>query len=441
MSDLEFFIDIPGGTEGIPEPMDDSHFREAFSELCENSVVSAQSAIYAENGAKLLDKGARIDGDLYSRLVKHKLKNPIDQQIGMEGMVSVSGLEMVAVDLAETAPVPRLLAASLGTHDPMVLPLRDVKLPAAFALKLTLMRDKYPGLLRQALSGMLVALFLAERCSLPAPLRTALAAAALLRDLGMLHMDPAWLAPERPMSAQERRHLRAHPITSMVLIREQETFPAEVATAVFEHHERLDGTGYPRGARALDISALGQMLMLSELVSAIGQKFGEAAPQRLGLNRRAYPPALVAVLLPVLQAAAPLPADSTTADDCHRQFTRITSAFEKWAELLAPLPAVETGSPACSWLNARLTGLRQALTEAGGPPEDIEFLLAHAAGDALHMAETLVVGREALWQLDSICGDALQRWPQLGDSHAQGSPGESAAGKWCRWAATMLAAP
>jgi hypothetical protein len=423
------------------EAMDDTHYRQAVGELCDDKVVSASAAIYTESGIKLIDEGSRIDRELYAGLARHQLRNPIDQQIGIEGMVGFDSLETLAQELLQKSTVPRLLARALGADAAAMLrPLRSVPLPGPMALKLTLMRDRYPGLLRQALCTLMVALFLAERLGLPGPQRTTLAAAALLRDIGMLYMDPAWLVPHRQMSAAERRHLHAHPITSMLLIREQGGYPAEVATAVFEHHERLDGSGYPRGVLESALSPLGKILLLAELVAALGQKFGDASPHRLGLvlrlNRRAFPTALVAQVLAALQGD-PMPS-ALQGEEAARQFGGIALAFERWGTLQGDLPPDQPAGPACDWLNARMVGLRQSLTEAGGAPEEPNFLLAHAEGDELHVADALALGREALWQLGSICSDVLHRWPVLVDAPVGSSQVDLAVAAWCRSTGTMI---
>jgi hypothetical protein len=423
------------------EAMDDTHFRQAVGELCDDKVVSASAAIYTESGIKLIDEGSRIDRELYAGLARHQLRNPIDHHIGIEGMVGFDNLETLAQELLQKSTVPRLLARALGADAAAMLrPLRSVPLPGSMALKLTLMRDRYPGLLRQSLCTLMVALFLAERLGLPTAQRTALAAAALLRDIGMLYMDPSWLVPHRQMSAAERRHLHAHPITSMLLIREQGDYPAEVATAVFEHHERLDGSGYPRGMVEANLSPLGKILLLAELVAALGQKFGDASPHRLGLvlrlNRRAFPTPLVAQVLAALQGD-PMPS-ALQGEEAARQFGGIALAFERWGTLQADLSPDHPAGPACDWLNARMVGLRQSLTEAGGAPEEPHFLLAHAEGDELHVADALALGREALWQLGSICSDVLHRWPVLVDAPAGSSQVDLAVAEWCRSTGTMI---
>ena len=426
---------------------DDTHYRQAFGALCDESVVSAQEAIYADNGTKLLDKGQRIDRELYARLVKHKLRRPIDQQIGVEGMVTTDGLVLLAQDIAETGTLSRLLAAALGSYAPMVEPLREVPLPPPIALKLTLMRDQYPGLLRQSLKTMMVALFLGNRARLPAPQLAALAAAGLLHDLGMLHMNPAWLAPHRTMSPAERRHLRAHPITSMILLRDQGPYAPESVAAVLEHHERLDGSGYPRGVRSADISPLGQILIVAELVAALAYKFGEAAPYRLSLvlrlNHRAFPATETGELLGLLQNA-PLPASARySTDDTRRHFIQLGAAFDQWTACQGLLEDNTPAGPAYAWLNARLAGLRRVLVEAGGHLEQPGYLLQQAGEEEAQLADAAILGREALWQLGAIYRECLQRWPDLAPPPGDEAPPEARGGagavaRWCHWVHTAL---
>ncbi len=337
-----------------PEALDESHYRRALGDFCDARVVSAHDAIYAVNGTKLIEKGARIDRNLYDRLLQHRLSESIDQHMAVEGMLGLPELETMARGLCASAPLPRRMAARLGTPDPMVLPLRAVPLPTPVALKLTLMRDQHPALLQQGLQALLVALYLGTRLKLPVAQMQSLAAASLLRDLGMLHMDQVWLQAQRTMADAERRHLRAHPITSTILLRAQKVYAEDAVTAVFEHHERLDGSGYPRGAKAADISPLGQVLLSAELVAAMAHKFGEASPHHLALvlqlNQRAFPKVLTAELLGLLQDAIPV-ASAGDAELAAHQLRLLAEAFEQWADWKAALPTGPGDTPV-HWMAA-----------------------------------------------------------------------------------------
>lgn len=69
---------------------------------------------------------------------------------------------------------------------------------------------------------------------------------ALLHDVGKLHVAPAILDKAGPLSPDELDHVRAHPRAGYDMLKHVE-LPWPVAYFVHQHHERLDGSGYPRG--------------------------------------------------------------------------------------------------------------------------------------------------------------------------------------------------
>jgi len=78
---------------------------------------------------------------------------------------------------------------------------------------------------------------------------------SLLHDVGVLYMAPAWRDPQNKVTGIERKHLVAHPITAMLMVRDAQVYSRAVEDAVLEHHERMDGTGYPAGVgRGADIA-------------------------------------------------------------------------------------------------------------------------------------------------------------------------------------------
>lgn len=169
---------------------DSPHYLRALTDMADRRAVVTQDAIYTDNGIKLVEKGARIDSRLYDRLVQHKLREPIDRHLTVENAVDVSALIAAGQDLAEQGVLPQMLAQALGSAGKLLAPLRSVSLPDPVAFKLTVMRDQRPGLFEHSLQMMMVAVFLGLKSGLSERDCVPLAAAALLHDAGVLHMDP-----------------------------------------------------------------------------------------------------------------------------------------------------------------------------------------------------------------------------------------------------------
>jgi len=419
-------------------PPDSAHYLRAVTDMAERCAVVTQDAIYSDNGIKLVEKGARIDSRLYDRLVQHKLREPIDSHLTVENAVDAPALMAAAKELLATAPLPRLLAQALGAaSERLIAPLRSLPLTEPMAFKLTVMRAQRPDLYQHSLQFMMVAMFLALKSGLGERECVSLAAAALLHDVGVLHMDPAWRDRQNKVTGAERKHLVAHPITAMLMIRDARVYPRAVEVAVLEHHERMDGTGYPRGIAGKEISAMGQILLLAEVVTAFYEKPTDMPGQQLSLvlrlNHRKFPAALVSHLLPLLQeeqerdaAQAPLAGEHIEA-----MAQALVDAFGQWEHAKTTMPGVAAllaQNGPVGFVDARLRALLKALTEAGTHPDHQALLIEQLQGDAAGLAEVAFVVREALWQLESIVNGCQRRWPGVLE---RSQPVEAAVALWC----------
>lgn len=430
-------------TDGI-DTTGNPHYLRALTEMADRRTVVAGRAIYTDNGIKLVEQGARIDSRLYDRLVQHKLREPIDRHLSVENPVDASALLVAAQAMTAQDVLANMLAEALGSATRLLAPLRLLALPPSLACKLTVMREQRPELFQHSLRMMIVAVFLGIKSGLAERDCAHLAAAALLHDLGVLHMDTAWSDPDHKVVGVQRKHLVAHPITAMLMVRDTGAYPRPVEVAVLEHHERMDGSGYPRGLAGADISSLGRILLLAEVVAAFYEKYDDMPAQRLSLmlrlNHRKFPSGLVAHILPLLQeevvresALMPL------GNDALQQIGLIAEAFERWEQLKAT-GALEGGTKAVQgsaleFLDTRLLALQKALVEAGTHPQQQGDFLGQLQGDAVGMAEVALVGREALWQLRSTLNACFRRWPQLAE---RATPAEAAVADWCDWAAERL---
>ncbi|SDL95109.1 HD domain-containing protein [Oryzisolibacter propanilivorax] len=421
----------PGQAEDSP------HYLRSVTEMAARCQVTTRQAVYNDRGVKLLDQGMRVDRGVYDRLVQHRLQGTIDEQLAVQGVVDVAGVVQLATQQCAEDALAGLLARTLGPRgaERLLAPVRALVLPHALAFRLTVMREQHAQLYEHSVRMLLTSIFLALQAGMDERDTGRVATAALLHDIGVLHMPPEWRDPRQRLTGERRKELLVHPVTAALVVQAQGSYPPAVVQAVLEHHERMDGSGYPRGLRGAQISPLGQVLLLAEVTAGFFEKYAdEGGAQRLSLTlrmgHRRFPPALAAGLLPALdQHASQKP---LCARPAHVQTLvgLLNTALEDWDRRCLDLPPeafAPQGGRACAFVTQQLVALQKALFEAGSHPQQQAQALDQLQDDEDGLAELVLLGREALWQLQGVVDAAHGRWPRLHDSP---DPADQAVAQW-----------
>ena len=158
-----------------------------------------------------------------------------------------------------------------------------------------------------------LAVELGEELGIPAARLRMLAIGGLLHDVGKLSIPDSILQKPGPLDDGEYAIVKQHPERGKELLGELGGFEPGVERLVLDHHERLDGTGYPRGLHAGDLDLETRILSVSDVYDAL-------------VSPRVYRPAWS-----VQQALALLQAESGTAFDprCVEALTRIVARDER----------------------------------------------------------------------------------------------------------------
>jgi putative nucleotidyltransferase with HDIG domain len=109
---------------------------------------------------------------------------------------------------------------------------------------------------------------IAEGMGLGGSVIRALRIAGLLHDVGKTGISASLLLRPGPLTAQESSLVRRHVEIGVALIRDVPELD-EVLAAVSTHHERIDGSGYPRGLKGEDIPLTGRILAVADSYSAM----------------------------------------------------------------------------------------------------------------------------------------------------------------------------
>lgn len=92
-----------------------------------------------------------------------------------------------------------------------------------------------------------------------------LAIGAILHDFGKLKLDPKLITKTGDRTPEEVEVLKTHTTLGFEYLRKRKDLNLAVAHIAFQHHEHLNGTGYPRGLKESEIHPLAQIVGIADL--------------------------------------------------------------------------------------------------------------------------------------------------------------------------------
>ena len=399
-------------------PADHQYFANAVVQLGEKRDVVATQAIFNAQGVKIIDKGVAINSGLYERLMGHRLAAPLEESVRSSSTVKGETLKNSAEAIMRDTPFFGRMASDDKTRKILLNVIETIPLPDAMAFQLTVARDIRPEIYLHLVRTALTAAWL-TRSPMGSRFDLGMAAAGgLLHDVGMLHVDPLLLQPERTLNRDQRRQLYSHPLVSTALLERHHQYSRDVVRAVGEHHEYLDGSGYPRNLSGDGISPLGKILSLSQVVAAMFAP-GRSAPEMrlsvlLRMNTHRYDSTMamqvVALLRPQLDVMG---AEIPRLENPVGLLGEIDDLVGQWPlNIGEQLAANEARRNALALLANHAIQIRRALAAVGAVPDQLSQLGDAALDEAVSIELTLLT-HEAAWQLRALARQTRQRWRLL----------------------------
>lgn len=227
------------------------------------SVVTNQP-IYNDHGVLLLAQGASLDEKRAAVLLQHKLMKPLEECVGIAS--SLDARQFFALLNKFAQKIPGLHAVT--DNDQYQHSLRQAclfyeKYPL-LKQNLTVMALRAPTIYYQGLYSALAGLAIARRMNLSLRDLQTTFIAGLFHDVGFLYLPQELLVKTHNFTAEEWKALQAHPLIAQRFLTLIPDLPKEIGIAIAEHHERIDGTGYPRHIFGEKMSMVSQIIAATD---------------------------------------------------------------------------------------------------------------------------------------------------------------------------------
>jgi len=142
------------------------------------------------------------------------------------------------------------------------------------------MRDSYTAGHQKRVADL--ARRIAREMSLVSDKVLGLGLAALIHDIGKIAVPAEILSKPTKLTDIEFSLIQQHAQAAYDILKDME-FPWPVAEIIYQHHERLDGAGYPRGLKGEEILMEAKIITVADVVEAMSSH----RPYRAGLGMEA----------------------------------------------------------------------------------------------------------------------------------------------------------
>ena len=405
----------------------DTFYTRCVMELADSVPVITSQAIFSVTGIKLINPGIRLDSSFFERLAQHNLLPPLEQCLRVEGGVDSEAIAEMARHMLQHDAVLKRMAQTLPDSEALLAPLLKVNLCEPVIFLLTLAREQRAEMLHHSVKVALISVYLGIRQGMSLQHLIVLASAGLFHDLGEMRIDARLLESEHKKTPEERKLLRTHPAISRHILLNAAAYPLETLSAVLQHHERMDGSGYPSGLSGGEINRHGRILSMAEAVAdkldMCTSRIETALEFMLKLNAHQFDSHLLSIMSSLFarddgnNEQQALTATPVSVSHIHYEIEKIGLALNYWQRLLDKThPAPRS---AAAFIQQRLARLGFSSRAAGINPADKRSLTAGIEQDEASLAEVEQLSSEALQQVRETVFEVHRRWPDFQSDHGE----------------------
>jgi len=165
--------------------------------------------------------------------------------------------DTASTDLADTAAkVTGSLLDSIMTNDAVALNIDALKVSDEYTFK-------------HSVDVATISMLIAKKSNLPDRDIQRIGMAGLLHDLGKSQIPNEVLNKAGKLTEEEFAIMKNHSVYGYRILKERDDIPREVLLGVLQHHEKINGKGYPMGLSAEQISPYAKILAIADIYDAL----------------------------------------------------------------------------------------------------------------------------------------------------------------------------
>ncbi len=304
----------------------------------EKNPVVASEDIYNQQGALLLRKGSEFSQSRADLIAKHKLVKPLEHSVDIANSLDAKSLYELLIRFAATLPGLNAVTDNETVHTALRGQCEFYEQFPLLRQKLTVFASQLPEIYNNSLYSAMAGIVLAHELRMPEQEQQAVFIGGLMHNTGFLHLDPALTSNASELERDESLNVQAHPIIAKHFLDQVPNLPAMIGDAVADHHERTDGTGYPKQKFGVDLSLTSQVLALTDMIVSAHKRcaqHGEHAQQLilvvLQLNNSVHFEEVykaAAKLIRLGPAPSSPPSHTPSTSDMIDQLERILKTFD-----------------------------------------------------------------------------------------------------------------
>ena len=274
------------------------------------------------SGALLMKAGKSIDKDTCEKILRHKLLRPLDEYLQFTHPVTEATLVDDIIEAGHSLLMDTRLNLD-GVVKSVTEIVKALHYDKTVLNRLTVYKYDSADKFDHSLAVALLANEIGKSLNYSTHQLADLFSVCLFHDIGEMYLEKS-IHGKDELDEEDYRVITTHPVLSYVILRESNTvFNSQVLSAVLNHHERLDQSGYPRSVGERHINRYARIVALADTYDALRRKGRSAVDalwaikiqgHRRSIAGEAITPAFDPQLIEVLQSL--LTDTGDVAQDC-----------------------------------------------------------------------------------------------------------------------------